>query len=142
MPGKLGEDPGLDPVGWVSAAIKVLRVERLAAHMRDEVGMQLVELSLAELAVCLPPDAVLGQCVDDGVLVLRTAAGVAAGFRAQRTALGEGGLAAFDGMLVEHRLQQVPMDGGKSAKAELVGALCAIAQSGFLQGDLPSPSTG
>ena len=70
MPGKLGEDPRFYPVFRIGAAVEVLREQLLAARMRDEIVVEQLEVRLGELAVAVPPDRVLGQRIDDGVLVL------------------------------------------------------------------------
>ena len=47
MPGKLGEDAGFYPVFRVGAAIEILREQRLAARMRDEIVVEQLEVGLA-----------------------------------------------------------------------------------------------
>ena len=95
MPGQLGEDPRFYPVFRIGAAIEVLCEQLLAARMRDEIVVQQLEVRLAELAVAVPPDRVLGQRIDDGMLVLGAAAGMDAGLGAERAALHDGGFAAL-----------------------------------------------
>ena len=65
------------------------------------------------LAVAVPPDRVLGERVDDGVLVLGRAAGVMAGLGAERAAGDDRRLAVADRVLVERRVGQVPVDRGR-----------------------------
>jgi hypothetical protein len=44
MPGQLGEDPGLDLECGIGAAVKILREQRHAFGVLEEVGMERVEL--------------------------------------------------------------------------------------------------
>ena len=55
-----------------------------------------------------------------------------AGFGAERAAGDDRGLAVRDGMLVERRLEQIPVDRGQSLEAEFVGAVGAIPHPSFL----------
>ena len=87
MPGEFGEDARLDAVFGIGAAVEVLREQRLALGMREEVLKQIIEMLPALLAVAVPPHRVFGRRVDDGMLVLGRAAGVMAGFGAQRAAM-------------------------------------------------------
>ena len=123
VPGKLGEDARLDPVVRIGAAIEILREQLLAARMRDEVFIQALEIGRRDLAVAFPPDRALGEIIDDGVLVLGRAAGMDAGLRAERAAFDHGGLAGRDGMLIEGRRGQIPMNRGEVLEAEFVGAV-------------------
>ena len=132
VPGQFGEDPRPDPVFRIGAAVEVLREQFLAARMRDEVLIEQVEVRPGELAVAIPPDGILGQRIDDGVLVLRRAAGVHAGLRADRTALHDVGLARRDRMFVELRRFQVPVDLGQILETEFVGAVSAVPHTRFL----------
>ena len=88
VPGHLGEDPSLDAMSRIGAAIEILREKLLALGVLDEVAEQGLELLRRDRAVVLPPDALLGQCVLDDELVLGRAAGMAAGIGAERTAAG------------------------------------------------------
>jgi hypothetical protein len=45
MPGEFGIDPRLDAVFRIGAAIEVLRVQRLALGMRDEIVEQQLEIA-------------------------------------------------------------------------------------------------
>ena len=47
MPGKLGEDAGFYPVFRIGAAVEILREQRLAARMRDEIVVEQLEVGLA-----------------------------------------------------------------------------------------------
>ena len=106
--------------------------------MRDEVVVEQLEIGLRDLAVAVPPDRALGQRIDDGMLVLGAAAGVDAGLGADRPALDEGGLAAGDGVLVELRRIQIPVDRSEVLKAEFVSAVGAVPQTRFLHESLHS----
>ena len=136
MPGQFGENPGFYPVFRVGAAVEVLREQRLAARMRDEVVIEQLEVCRADLAVTVPPHRVLGQRIDDRVLVLGRAAGVDAGFRAQRAALDDRGLARRDGMLVKRGRGQIPMHRAQIFETEFIGAEGAVPQTRFLHENL------
>ncbi len=138
VPGVFGKDPGIDPVFRIGAAIEILGEQLLAAGVRDEILVEALEVLLADLAVALPPDRALGERVDDGVLVLRAAAGMDAGLRADRAALHDRGLAGRDGMLVERRRIEIPVDRSQVLESEFVGAVGAVPQSRFLH-DQPPP---
>ena len=118
MPGKLGEDPRLDPVFRIGAAIEVLREQLLAARMRDEIVIQQLEIAWLSLRLPSHQTRVLGQRIDDRVLVLGAAAGMDAGLGAQRAALHDGGLARADGVLVERGRGEIPVDRGEILEAE------------------------
>ena len=138
VPGVFGVDADLDAILRIGAAVEVLRVQRLALRMREEVGEHVVEVLLALLAVAVPPDRVLGERIDLGVLVLRRAAGVVAGLGAERAAGDDGRLAVADRVLVERRVGQVPVDRSEVLEAELVGAIGGVAQTGFFHGNSSS----
>ena len=140
MPGQLGEDPRFYPVFRIGAAVEVLREQLLAARMRDEVVIQQLEIGLAELAVAVPPDGVLGERIDDRVLVLGAASGMGAGLGAERAARDDGGFARADRVLVEMRGGEIPVDRGKILKAKSIGAVGAVAQTRFLHGRPPLPT--
>ena len=44
VPGEFGEDPGLDPIGRIGAAIEILREQRHAFGMLEEIGVKRREL--------------------------------------------------------------------------------------------------
>src|SRR3954447_19830710 len=138
MPGELGEDPHLDAIFRIGAAIEVLREQLHAAGMGEEVLVERLELLLCLFAVALPPDRVLGRGVDNGVLVLRRAAGVMARLGAERAALHDRTLARCDRVLVEHGSIQIPVDRGQLFEAELIGAVNAVPHTRFLHGRPPS----
>ena len=138
MPGKLGEDAGFYPVFRIGAAIQILREQFPAARMRDEIVVEQLEVGLGDLAIAVPPDGVLGQRVDDGVLILGRATGMHAGLRADRAALDQRRLPCCDGVLVERRRGQIPMHRAQPLEAEFIGAVGAVPQTRFLH---ESPST-
>ena len=113
VPSELGEDAHLDAVFRIGAAIEVLREQLLALGVLLDVGQQRVEVLLRHLAVAVPPHRILGERVDDGVLVLRRAAGVMAGLGAQRAAGDHLGLSRRDGMLIELGFGEIPVHFGK-----------------------------
>ncbi len=137
MPSQLGEDPRFYPVFRIGAAVEVLREQLLAARMSDEVVIQQLEIGLAELAIAVPPDGVLGERIDDGVLVLGAASGMGAGLGAQCAARNDGRFARLDGVLVKLGGGKIPVDRGKIFKAKSIGAIGAVAQTRFLHGRPP-----
>ncbi len=136
MPGELGIDPRFYPVFRIGAAVEILREQRLAARMRDEIVVQQLEIGLAELAVAVPPHGVLGQRVDHGVLVLRAPAGMHAGLGAKGAAVHQRALAVADGVLDEQGVGQIPMHAGEVFEAEFIGAVRAVPHSRFLHPSL------
>ena len=138
VPGQFGEDAGLDAVFRIGAAIEVLGEQLLAARMRDEILVEELELLGRELAVAFPPDRVLGERVADGVLVLRAAAGVHAGLRADGAALDERGFLGGQRMLVERGRVEIPVHRGQLFETEFIGAVSAVPQTRFLHGRPPT----
>src|SRR5215468_8825303 len=110
MPGQLGEYPRFYPVFRIGAAIEILREQLLSARMRDEVVIKELEVRLREPAVAVPPHRILGERIDDGVLVLGAAAGMDPGFRTQRAPFDDGRFARGDRVLIERGGPEIPMD--------------------------------
>ena len=132
MPGVFGEDARLDPIFRIGAAVEILREEFLAFGVCEKIGEQIVEVLLRHFAVTVPPHRILGERVDDGVLVLRAAAGVVTGLGAERAAFDQRGFASGDGVLVERGFGEVPVDRGEIFEAEFVGAMSAVPHTRFL----------
>ena len=132
MPGKLGEDARFDAIFRISAAVEVLRVQRLAPCVRDEVFIKPLEVLRRDLAVAAPPHRVFGERIDDGMLVLGRSAGMGAGFRAQRPAVNDRGFVPDDGALVEERRGVIPVHRREVLEAKSVGAVGAVPQTRFL----------
>ncbi len=84
MPGEFGEDAGLDPMRRIGAAIEILREQRHAFGMREEIGVQRCELFRGDRLVAGPPHVLVGGGVANREFVLGAAAGELAGIRAQR----------------------------------------------------------
>src|SRR5262249_27347709 len=81
--------------------------------------------------------------IDDGMLVLGAAPGMDAGLRAQRAALHDRCLARPDRVLVEIGRGQIPMDRSQILEAKFIGAIGAVAKTGFLHEslhDAPGPT--
>src|SRR5436853_86926 len=78
----------------------------------------------------------LGSAFNDGMLILRAAAGMDAGFRAERSALDDRGLVGGNRMLIEWRRVQIPVDRSEVLEADRVSALGAVSQSRFLHSSL------
>src|SRR5262249_31112435 len=93
-----------------------------------------------DLAVAAPPDRILGQHINDRVLVLGGSAGMDAGLRAESTTLHEGSFAPRDRVLVEQRRGVVPVDRPEVLKAKSVGAVGAVPQTRFLHESPPRRS--
>ena len=94
--------------------------------MSDEIGEQRIELLYRHGVVVVPPDHRFGLGVANDELVLRTAAGMCAGLGDQRPAHGDLRLAELQGVFIELRRAQIPMDGGQVAKAKTVRAEVSI----------------
>ncbi len=141
VPGVFGEDADLDAVGVIGAAIEVLREQLLAFAVVDEVGQERVEVLARHLAIAVPPHRVPGEVVDDRVLVLRAAAGVMAGLRAERAAGNDCALTRTNSVLVERRLGQIPIYFGEIFKTEFVGAVGTVPHTRFLHEFLPTGGT-
>ncbi len=132
MPGVFGEDAHLDAIFRIGAAIEVLRKQFLAPHVCTEILQQVLEMLGGLFAVAAPPDGVLGQRVDDGVLVLGRTTGVMSGLGAERAALNDRTLARADRVLVQHRRIEIPVNRGQLLKAELISAVSAVPHTRFL----------
>src|SRR6516162_2334203 len=99
--------------------------------MRDHVVIEQLEIGLAELAIAVPPYAVLGQRIDDDMLVLRAAAGMHAGLRAKRAALHQRAFSVSDRVLHQNGVGQIPMNAGETLETELIGTVRAVPHTRF-----------
>src|SRR6516225_8999407 len=99
--------------------------------MRDHVVIEQLEIGLAELAIAVPPYAVLGQRIDDDMLVLGAAAAMHAGLRAKRAALHQRAFAISDRVLHQDGVGQIPMSAGEVLETELIGAISAVPHTRF-----------
>src|SRR6516165_2132681 len=99
--------------------------------MRDHVVIEQLEIGLAELAIAVPPYAVLGQRIDDDMLVLGAAAAMHAGLRAKRAALHERTFAISDRVLHQDGVGQIPMSAGEILETELIGTVRAVPHARF-----------
>ena len=109
VPGQLGEDARLDAMRRIGAAIEVLREQRHAFGMLEEVGMERRELLRGDRLVAGPPHALVGQAVADRELVLRAATGELTGVSAQRAIGRQHRFTVAQRMLIELRRTVVPM---------------------------------
>ncbi len=132
VPGEFVVDPRLDPVFRIGAAIEVLRVQRLAFGVGDEIVEQQLEFVGRQTAVLLPPHRFVGRVVDDDELVLGTAAGVHAGFGTERPAMDELAFAIGDGVFDQDRVGRIPMKRSKVFQAEFFNAMRGVPQTRFL----------
>ena len=136
VPGEFGEDPRLDAVFGIGAAVEVLREQRLALGVRAEILEQIIEMLPALLAVTVPPHCVFGRRIDYCMLVLGRSAGVMAGFGAQRAAVDDGSLAVADSVFVQRRRGQIPVYAGEILEAELIRPVGGISETRFLHASL------
>src|SRR3954466_12595599 len=87
VPGVFGEDPGLDPISRIRAAIEILREEILFLGRLEEIRQDGVELLARQRRVVVPPHLGLGLGGADHELVARRTAGVHARVGSKRPAL-------------------------------------------------------
>ena len=121
VPGELGDDADVQPVGGVGAGVEILHEELAAADVGAHVGEQPAEVLGRHRRVVLPPDVRHDRGLADDELVLGAAAGVAAGGDQQRAADAEVALAAGDGRLHQRGLEQVVVHlrhAGKAGRLE------------------------
>src|SRR5262249_5865758 len=118
MPGELGKDASFDLIFRIGATVEILSKKFLAFGVLEKIGKQVVEILFRHFPIPVPPHRIPGEIVDNGMFVLGAAAGVMAGLRAERTAVHYGSLSRPDGVLVEQRLGQVPVDCGEIPEAE------------------------
>src|SRR4051794_26659334 len=101
VPGEFGKDAGPDAVARIGAAIKILRKQRHAFGMEEEIGMQNCELLRGDRLVAGPPHVLVGGGITNRELVLSAAAGEHAGIGAERAIGREHGFAGSQRMLIE-----------------------------------------
>ena len=89
MPGEFGKDPGLDLKTRIGAAIEILREQRLAFGMLEEIGVERFELFRSDRLIAGPPHVLVGGGVANGEFVFRTAPGEIASIGAQRAVSGQ-----------------------------------------------------
>ena len=77
--------------------------------MSDEVLVQSRKLRGGHLAVVFPPDGLLRLVVTDNILVFWAAAGVRAGFSAQRAARCDLRFTVLEGAFVQFGFKEVPV---------------------------------
>ena len=141
VPGEFREHARPDPVFRIGAAVQILHEQFHALGMRLKIGEQIVEVLLRHFAVAVPPHRILGERIDNGVLVLRAAAGVVTGLGAERAAFDQRGFTSRDGMLVERRFGQVPAHRRQILETEFIGAIGAVSHTRFLHAN-SSPASG
>ena len=99
--------------------------------MRDHVVMEQLQIGSTEFAIAAPPHSVLGERIDDNVVVLGAAAGMDAHFGAQGAALHQRALAISDCVLHQNCIGQIPMNAGEILETELIGAVPAVSHARF-----------
>ena len=137
MPGKLGEDAGLDAEGRIGAAIKILREQRHAFGMLEEILVECFELLRGDRLVAGPPHVLVSQGVANGELVLWAAAGEHAGVRAQRAIGCQHGFARAQRVLVELRRAEIPVYALEFFEAGFVGAEGTVMHARLLHEEPP-----
>src|SRR5260370_40169246 len=100
--------------------------------MCDHVVVKQLEIFWGELAITVPPNAIFGQCIGDGVFVLRAASGMDTGLGAEGAAMYERALAVSDRELHQNGVEQVPMNASEVLEAEFIGAVRAVPHTRFL----------
>ena len=138
MPGELGEDAGLDAEARVGAAIEILREQRHAFGVLEEILVQRLELLGGDRLIAGPPHRLVGERIADSELVLRAAAGELAGVRAECTIGRDHGFAIAQRMLVELGRTEIPVHALEFFEAEFVGAECTVMHARLLHEDSPS----
>ena len=132
VPRQFREHAGAHAQGGIGAAVEVLRVERLAARMGQEVLVERLELLGRQRAIVVPPDLAFGLGVADDELVLRRAAGVNAGVGDERALRGDARLAIGQRDLVKLRGAEIPVNAREVSETELVGSIGRIALAGLV----------
>ena len=117
---------------WANSALP------LAWPMKS--AMQGVEMLDRHRVVVFPPDDRGGLGVAHNELVLGAASGVHAGVGDKRSMRRDVGFVALQRLLVELRRAEVPMNGGKVAKAELIRAEVDVARPILDHPERPSSS--
>ena len=100
--------------------------------MRDHVVIEQLEIGLIEFAIAAPPHRILGERVDDNVLVLGAAAGMDTGLGAEGAALHQCTFAASDRVLDQNGVRQIPMNAGEVFETEFISAVRAVPHARFL----------
>ena len=132
VPGELRIDARLDAIFRIGAAVEVLREQRLAFGVSNEVVEQKLEFLGRQPAVLFPPDGLFRLRVDHDELVLGAAPGVHAGLGAERAAIDERALVVGDGMLDKRGIGQIPVDRGQVFQAEFFRTMGAVPETRFL----------
>src|SRR6266481_5192927 len=104
--------------------------------MCDHIVVKQLEIFGGELAIAVPPNAIFGQRVGNGVFVLRAAAGMDAGLGAEGAAVHERALAVSDRVLHQNGVEQIPMIASEVLEAEFIGAVRAVPHTRFLHPSL------
>ncbi len=99
MPRQLIIDTDLDAIFLIGAAIKILRIKRLALGVRDEIVEQKLELLGRQPAVLFPPNGFFRLGVGDDELILGTTAGMDAGLGTEGAAVHQLAFAVGDRVL-------------------------------------------
>jgi hypothetical protein len=118
VPRALRDHAHAEPVRGIGACERVDHVHVGLAEPRRELRPKLLEGVLRDLRVDLtPPDPLLGTGLADDELVLRRAAGMAAGVDDEGAFLGEDAVAGEDRMGVQQGRRRAQMDAAGDADA-------------------------
>ena len=122
VPGELVDHPHLDAMLRLRSAIEVGDEQHvLVGQRQQEVVVKPIERrGIHRLVGLAPPDTVLGNRIADNKLILRAAAGVAAGAHDQRSVFRKQTLAAAHGVLDQRRGLEIPKDLGAGRNALLL----------------------
>ena len=142
VPSIFGEDPDIDPMRRVGAAVKVLNEQALAPRMRNEVGAQAVELRPAQGIRIVPPDGVFRVGVPDNEFVHGGSAGVNTGLGNESSAFGDLRLVALERFMVKMRRIQIVEDVLLCFETKCLRAESRIEQTDFLHNSSPSRHSG
>src|SRR5260370_11561523 len=104
--------------------------------MCDHIVVKQLKVFGGELAIAVPPNAVFGQRVGNGVFVFRATAGMDAGLGAEGAAMYERAFAVSDRVLDQNGVEQIPMNASKVLEAEFIGAVRAVPHTRFLHPSL------
>ena len=126
MPRIFGEDARTYAQLRIGAAVEILREQRLALGVGEEVGEERVEMLDRHRIVIFPPDRSLGVRVAHDELILRAASGMHARIGDEGPMRGDPRFVALQRVLVELRRAEIPVDRGQIAEAETVRAAVDI----------------
>src|SRR5260370_6717726 len=120
VPSKRCEDARAQPEFRIGASAKVLGIQSLAGGVSNEVLVQSRKLRGGHLAVVFPPDGLLRLVVTDDIFVFWAAAGVHAGFGAQRATRRDLCFTVLEGAFVQFGFEEIPVQPFEISEPEFV----------------------